>query len=693
MSRYLNPQPTPLTLRNLLETPADYVVPMYQRNYAWGEAEITQLISDVIDYQQSAFHGGNDQSRVRYYYIGTLVVFDRKVGQHWVHETIDGQQRLTTLVLLAAYLRRRGVAEVGATANMRLRFESRPRSQRTLMAFCDAGVPEPDSVSTHADGSVALEEGYHLISSVIDRSVGRNPADLEAFAAYFLDHVSIMRVSVPPRTDLNHYFEIMNSRGEQLEKHEVLKSRMMSHLPEDDRRCLELIWEVCANMERYVQMGFETTSRTALFGADWNELQVSDFDALKAIVDDGGIAANVASDSLSLDQILRENEAFSPGQGEQEGRAGESGQQFHSVINFPNFLLQVLRVFLLHDMQKPAGTSVKLDDKTLLYVFDEHLLRLDDPLQRVAHIKSFVFSLLRCRYLFDQYVIKREYGVGGAGGDRWSLQKLVRESRQSRGSGSGSAGYRNTFSAVPDERVGADMTLQDGNRRILMLQAAFHVSAPALNYKYWLAAALHFLSSASSVDSVAYLDWLESVARRFVFDNYLSDERLEYDTLIYQDQATCRTRVADLREEGMARQLSYGGIRNNFVFNYLDYLLWNAHRRETRVDSFKFTFRSSVEHFYPQNTHAPGELDEESLHCFGNLCLISHSKNSRLSNRLPVEKASYFRQGDIDSLKLHFMIDMMQRAGNQWDASTIAEHGRKMVALLIDDLTQAQSRH
>lgn len=29
-----------------------------------------------------------------------------------------------------------------------------------------------------------------------------------------------MRVKVPADTDLNHYFEIMNNRGEQLEKHE-----------------------------------------------------------------------------------------------------------------------------------------------------------------------------------------------------------------------------------------------------------------------------------------------------------------------------------------------------------------------------------------------------------------------------------------------------------------------------------------
>ncbi len=27
-----------------------FIIPPYQRNYAWGEAEITQLIQDIVDY-------------------------------------------------------------------------------------------------------------------------------------------------------------------------------------------------------------------------------------------------------------------------------------------------------------------------------------------------------------------------------------------------------------------------------------------------------------------------------------------------------------------------------------------------------------------------------------------------------------------------------------------------------------------
>jgi len=39
-----------LSIKALLSGSVEYVIPMYQRNYAWEEGEITQLIQDVIDY-------------------------------------------------------------------------------------------------------------------------------------------------------------------------------------------------------------------------------------------------------------------------------------------------------------------------------------------------------------------------------------------------------------------------------------------------------------------------------------------------------------------------------------------------------------------------------------------------------------------------------------------------------------------
>lgn len=69
---------------------AKYIVPIYQREYAWEETEIECFLDDI-----------NDQDGENVYYLGNLIV-DKKDK----YEVIDGQQRLTTLYLLFVYLKK-----------------------------------------------------------------------------------------------------------------------------------------------------------------------------------------------------------------------------------------------------------------------------------------------------------------------------------------------------------------------------------------------------------------------------------------------------------------------------------------------------------------------------------------------------------------------------------------------------------
>ena len=62
----------------------NYLVPIYQRNYAWSEIQIVQLIEDI----ESSIDGSNKN-----YFLGNLIV---NQTDNNVYEVIDGQQRLTT---------------------------------------------------------------------------------------------------------------------------------------------------------------------------------------------------------------------------------------------------------------------------------------------------------------------------------------------------------------------------------------------------------------------------------------------------------------------------------------------------------------------------------------------------------------------------------------------------------------------
>ncbi len=661
-------------VKELLADSSRYLVPMYQRNYAWGEGEINQLIQDVQDYQQHK----PDQP----YYIGTLVVFERSDGQF---EVIDGQQRFTTLTLLAFALKRIAEGNISIESKRsapqsidmswydvpNLDFESRQKSSYTFSAL-KQGVALEHLKS--AEFNLDVVEGYHLLEKGL-LALGNKLGD---FCAYLFNQVEIARVSVPKDTDLNHYFEVMNNRGEQLEKHEVVKARLMSVLNDiegkDEREqsidVLAKVWDATANMERYIQYGFSKANRHELFGKDdWGKFTPQSFEDVQSIIADG---EQQTDDNSNSDVSIRLCDMLAtPPLASNSSDTDLTPERFNSVINFSNFLLHVLRVSTKQD--------VALDDKRLLEQFEQYLLNKDllDNEARIEAVKAFVFALLKTKYLFDQYIIKREFAQGE---DKWSLKRLHFYSDKSQS-------YINTFdsSASNDSEDG----FEGINRRILMLLSALHVSTPTLVYKHWLNGALYQLYYMDEISPGAYLEKLEHLARQFVFGRFLQSEGAEYFAMIYQG-ASYRTLDSD--DESAMDLLRYGEIENNLVFNYLDYLLWcNGIENSTNavINQFEFTFRSSVEHFYPQHPlDGHRILAGADLHRFGNLCLISHSKNSKLSNLQPTAKRDHFKAAiadkNIDTLKLYEMIKLMD-AGNEWTENQIVAHEQAMLKILVED--------
>lgn len=648
-------------VKALLSDANRYLVPMYQRNYAWGEGEINQLIQDVLDYQE--------HKPEQTYYIGTLVVFERKDGSF---EIIDGQQRFTTLTLLTFALKRlsfryKTVIDMGWYEAPNLNFESRQKSSNTFTSLIQGVALEhlrtDDYNQDVINGYALLEKGLLALGD-----------KLKVFCFYLFNNVEITRVSVPKDTDLNHYFEVMNNRGEQLEKHEVVKARLMSILSdindplerEKSTQLLSKVWDATANMERYVQYGFSPDERHNIFGKDdWGQFTSTCYTDLVANLKevDTHIVGQNRNVSLTLSDILAKPHQLPPDNGD----ANVGSERFNSVINFSNFLLHVLRVL--------TKKNIALDDKRLLEQFDRYLR--DNSNNKVRAVQDFLYALLKCKYLFDQYIIKREFSDGK---DKWSLKKLHFYNVKSQS-------YINTFddSQNQDSEDGFDGI----NRQILMLLSSLHVSTPTLVYKHWLNGALFHLFYMDKVTPRLYLQKLEYLVRQFVYGRFLTVEKNDYYELIYQGISYSKF---DSDNQKIMQLLNYGMIENNLVFNYLDYLLWRDGIKEKKDDvitQFEFTFRSSVEHFYPQHPiDGHRKLAGNDLHCFGNLCLISHSKNSKLSNLQPTAKRDHFKAAitnkNIDTLKLYEMIKLMNNA-QEWTETQIEEHEQSMLAILITD--------
>ena len=616
----------PLKINVLLDNDK-YIIPIYQRNYAWEDKEISLLIQDL---------GNACQKSKDNYYIGSLVVYKRENGDF---EVIDGQQRLTTLTLIMHYLFKNGF-----TRNVY--FEHRKNSDWAL----DHLELKDDIPSVFKKALDSIEKHWAIAVKAVA------PKDL---ADFFLKKVEIIRTEVPKDTDLNHYFEIMNTRGEQLEKHEILKARLLEILPEGvHRSAFAQIWDACSDMSRYVIMGIESSLRTIIFSADWQDKPklfddiVSDYDnnakntqqSTKAASSKSSILTIIERKEQKVDQTVQNNE-FTEG-------------SFNSVIDFSNFLMHVLRIYLEKYHSTREFRDISLDEKELLNAFDKEWSKETDVIK-------FIDTLLSCRYLFDKYIIKSS--TLRSEDEHWSLWKIVKGN-------SSSYYYKNTFGS--DSGESNDIDADEQTKRAIMLLSMFHVSNPSRIYKNWLYAVLRWLfDNKDDIKQSDYIKFLEELCDKFYFGNNCQGEDIT-DIILGKE--------IDFSSN---KEWNDGVFVPNFVFNRLDYQLWKEHK--DRYPKFRFTFRSSVEHHYPQHPseeHGLEKLDQKTLDNLGNLYLLSQSKNSRLSNLPPNAKKSYYPKGDYDSLKQAIMMSY-----DKWGEDEIKVHGEKMLTILNQPLSKADS--
>ena len=674
------------------------MIPIYQRNYDWGEREALQLLEDISDYAQKNKEQDKEQDKgqdkEQPYYIGSAVVFLRTAHGETYFETIDGQQRLTTLTILACLLKHQKKA--GWFEKPNLSYDHRKEADEALMMLVNGQLSQHPS----AQNIVSV---YRLLEKHLQPMLTAKRLDLETFADYLFEKVIILRIPVPQDTQLNHYFEIMNTRGEQLEKHEVLKAVLMGKLKREEHHLFHLIWEACSDMGAYVQMNFSVDMKNLLFTKEWSELRDESFDATyfdklyKALPQKKNDNPTNIEDGAphTLDRLFKDaNNPFTDAKRHKsyplpsDGNADKGkSERFGSIINFPNFLLQVLKVcyhgpFFNQKYQKEVDAQIRLDDKALIPTFQAVLSSLGTEAEKRGFVKYFIMQLLLLRTRYDRYVIKREY-VNGT--ESWSLKKLKYDTNHKTGS------YVNTFSssnkaedAEPESDIG---------KEIRLLEAMFHVSAPTQIYKHWLNAVLYHVHT-TNPQAASLRNRLYDLARCYMLDVYLAKDgkKHSFEEIVYRKEGKPQNHIDDI-DWGAINQ---GCNVQNFIFNFYDFILWKKElgqhlqrkksgqhetleqdEKSRQHEKFDFTYRTSVEHFYPQKP-MPGypPLPTEYLNSFGNLCLISSGMNSKFSNNMP--KAKYDNFGSSKemcsalSLKLQ---EMMERVKDgEWEKDQIKAH-------------------
>lgn len=612
---------------NIFDTDIEYIIPLYQRAYAWEDKQLIQLIEDI----QNVVEETN-------YYIGSLIV-SKQAGKY---EVVDGQQRLTSLFLLLNCL--------GEKVNPTLTFSCREKSNYTLKNIKELLQEDYSKLDMDKIES-SIQRGVKILSYELNKKNFCKESFMKKLAK-----VIVYRIELPENTDLNRYFEIMNTRGEQLEQHDILKATLMSYLNnQHDKDLFAKIWDACSDMTGYVQMHFVSEVREVIFGNEWNSMPPNSWSEYKRNMKND----ESETSGFNINDIINKNCKTEDDKGYVDD---DIRVQFKSIIEFSYFLLHSLKVFvelykIKHEKEDKKITDELLDDKKLIDAFNKVFShgvvegrKITDNKEEFS--RKFIICLLRTRYLFDKYIIKRQYTTDNTDGI-WSLKSV-------HVSGQKSYHYGNTRFTETNEA--------DSNKTNIMIQSALRVSYISPKVMHWITKLLIWLSEdeyehINNNDVAKFYEIAEQFAIKAVNDNFFN---------------VCKDGI-----------FAMGTNTPHIVFNYLDYLLWDNNRK--KYNDFVFEFRNSVEHWYPQNpSEGTFEQWKDNVNRFGNLCIIQRNINSKFSNMSPEAKKSTF-SGMISkgSIKLRIMSEVTEKNDNKtaslyWKETMYEKHEKEMLKYLRD---------
>ena len=603
-----------------------YAIPLYQRNFAWTYDEIEQLLNDVAD----AVQENRDN-----YYIGTLVVNK----ENDIFKIIDGQQRTTALNLIALALKHEfGFDRLEA---VNLTFPARQKSNKNIKdLFAKQEISEDDENE--------LTRGYRYAKDALKKVLEERRLDPQSFVDYLFENVIIFRSILPEDLDLNLYFERFNSRGEQLEAHEILKAQMMAKFGTDQEMAQKFarIWDACAEFNKPVIKTFQIRSRPNNTDEEGEKIFGKEFTNFKLESVFEKIRVKKIEQRSLLDAITQTKYESSS-----LVNNGADISNYTTVIDFPTFLLQVFFIMEGND-------ETTFDDKKLLKIFE--IERRDRE-----WVQQFGQLLLTMKHIFDTLIVKN---VQLENETEWQLKRGKYETYQ-----------RNENGGWKYVRINyQNNTFDNLNKNIILLQSMFAVTFTANRDSRWLYEILQFLFN--------HIEELNQTEFASQFRDFLEKMAVRYaeERLFTEDKSIKK----------------YGAIPV-YAFNFVDYVLWKNRAelekeyKDIKFDNFKFAYRRSIEHWFPQHPNSDEiveKMDAKFLHSFGNLCIITDSQNSKFGNLVP--SAKYKQWEGIfsrQSLKLQMMAEITSKKDSGWGPEQITELEKEILTRVNDFIENKSS--
>lgn len=600
-----------ITLQDLVEGNQDiqltknikFNIPIYQRLYVWKEDQVKRLLEDTF----GAFKNNQDDE----YYLGGVIVV-KNVDRF---DLIDGQQRFTTLWLLARHLNR----ALKPFLKDRMHFSIREHANDF---FTNTAV-----VNDH-DELKNIKEAEHSIEVFFQDKTEY----LKAFSEYLYYKLKLVFTTVPENVDLNKLFETINSGGVQLQHHELLKAKMIEAIKDKkQQKIYSKLWDSCAFMDNYLENNLAVAlncTKTDIYKSLYslNNKKTENFKNIDRVLDFiSQKTQDDQQDKKSLQVILKKNQSQEQNQSVDEKEYKEHEVKVRSIVSFSMVLLHTLRIFL---KQKELQDIKEVDEKKLLEVFTNNndqygIFKIKDE----AVVKEFIQLLWKIRFAFDRYVIK--WVTIKDGTDEVHMICKMTENK-------------NKESPLL-QRDEAELS-----KEFSLLQSMLYHTQEVRTH-YWLTPLINFLIN----EEKNYEDFLRKLDNYLFFPKKIGDLRINtWDLLtsINIDKSNCDSvlKQFDLIDGNDYKQFSH------YLFYKIEYILWI---QGNKSNDFYFRAKNSVEHISPQTPN--GDYKQENyvtktyLHSFGNLALVSRERNSEFGNKpFEVKQLDFKTKKDDESNNL-----------------------------------------
>jgi len=222
---------------------SDFLIPDYQRPYAWGEKECQTLWEDIFTFafpnnNSEEFNSENDE-----YFLGPIVTFKNQDGKM---EIIDGQQRLTTLMLLLrAFYDRYG--------NMKSPQEIKTAELIAQCIWKTDEYDEPDKTKLKIDSEVATDsekdefltilktgnapdtmksryaENYRYFQRRINNFLNDYPGYFSLLPRRILNNCVLLPIEAESQDTALRIFSTLNDRGKPLSDADIFKAQFYKH--------------------------------------------------------------------------------------------------------------------------------------------------------------------------------------------------------------------------------------------------------------------------------------------------------------------------------------------------------------------------------------------------------------------------------------------------------------------------------